>query len=68
MDLKKAEELVDEFPDWVAEGELKNEFRASATGAIQTVKWFISTLYANGHRIISKEEWLKLNINVKHST
>ena len=46
MEEKEALELADEFPGWVTD-----LFRISATGAKQTIRWFIKTLYSQGYEI-----------------
>ena len=61
MDIKKADKLCEDFPEWVAEGPLKVEYIASAMGALQTIKWFVNRLYAKGYMIISPEELKKIN-------
>lgn len=50
MDLKEAEELADEFPEWVG-----SFLKASATAMTQPIRWFIQTIYEKGYEIIKKE-------------
>ena len=49
MDLKEAEKLADEFPEWVG-----SFLKASANSATQTIRWFIQTIYEKGYEIKKK--------------
>ena len=49
MDIKEAEKLADEFPEWVG-----NFLKGSAKGAIQPIRWFIQTLYEKDYMIVKK--------------
>jgi len=49
MDLKEAEKLAGEFPEWVGDF-----LKASARHTIQPIRWFIQTLYEKGYEIIKK--------------
>ena len=50
MKEKEAVSLADEFPGWVSK-----LLQDSATGASQTIRWFIKTLYAKGYEIRKSE-------------
>ena len=47
MELKEAEKLADEFPEWVG-----NFLKGSAKSLTQRLRWFIQTLYEKGYEII----------------
>ena len=47
MDVKEAEKLADEFPEWVG-----NFLKGSAKSLTQPIRWFIQTLYEKGYEII----------------
>ena len=49
MELKEAEKLADEFPEWVG-----SFLKASAKSATQTIRWFIQTLYEKNYMIVKK--------------
>ena len=49
MDVKEAEKLADEFPEWVG-----SFLKASAKSATQTIRWFIQTIYEKDYEIIKK--------------
>jgi len=49
MDVKEAERLADEFPEWVG-----NFLKRSAKALTQPIRWFIQTLYENGYEIIKR--------------
>ena len=46
MEEKEALILVDEFPGWVSK-----LLQESASGARETIRWFIRTLYEKGYKI-----------------
>ena len=46
MKEKKAVLLADEFPEWVSK-----LLQESASGARETIRWFIKTLYEKGYEI-----------------
>ncbi|MBA7553599.1 hypothetical protein ES705_46193 [subsurface metagenome] len=45
----EALDLADKFPEWVSE-----LLRESASGARETICWFIKTLYRKGYKIGKK--------------
>ena len=49
MDVKEAEKLADEFPEWVG-----NFLKGSARAMAQPIHWFIQTLYEKGYEIIKR--------------
>lgn len=49
MDLKEAEKLADEFPEWVG-----NFLKRSAKALTQPIRWFIQTLYEKDYMIVKK--------------
>ncbi len=46
---KEAEELADQFPEWVSD-----LLRESASGARETIRWFIKTIYLKGYEVLKK--------------
>ena len=50
MQEKEAVLLAGKFPGWVSE-----LLRQSASGARETIRWFIKTLYEKGYEIRKKE-------------
>ena len=49
MNENEATTLADKFPEWVSD-----LLQESATGARETIRWFIKTLYAKGYEIGKK--------------
>jgi len=49
MDVKEAEKLADEFPEWVG-----SFLKGSAKSATQTIRWFIQTIYEKNYEIRKK--------------
>jgi len=50
ISLPEALDLADKFPEWVSE-----LLQESASGARDTIQWFIKTLYREGYKIAEKK-------------